>query len=409
MMTTVLSTLILAFWIVPQEQGDLPSAKTLLEKFVKASGGQYPKNLHTQGKVELAGMNMSGTIEERFSRDGRALSRYDLTGVGVMAEGSDGNLVWSKNPFEGIRIITGRERELLLRQYALQCGQSPTEVYSKVETVGKVELFGRPHYKLALVPKGEKPDAMYLDTETFLPSRVEMATTDPNTAVETVMTVDFKDWRKVENGDRLEPFECTIQLGPIRIEIAYSQYDYPDEHPEGSLEVPDDVLRQAKVESEPKKVGTMKGYEILEKELKEQATVTMRRKVKVEEISDALADIFGKVFGHAVSSGKIGGAPFCILHDMKEGRMDIEAGVPLNSPIEGLADIKASKLPAGKVLVTWHVGPYHELGKAHQALEAWMKQHDLESAAPPWEVYWTDPGQEPDPSKWRTEVVQPIR
>jgi hypothetical protein len=27
----------------------------------------------------------------------------------------------------------------------------------------------------------------------------------------------------------------------------------------------------------------------------------------------------------------------------------------------------------------------------------------------PWEIYWTDPGLERDPAKWRTEIVQPVK
>lgn len=33
----------------------------------------------------------------------------------------------------------------------------------------------------------------------------------------------------------------------------------------------------------------------------------------------------------------------------------------------------------------------------------------LEAAGAPWEVYVTDPGAEPDQSKWRTDIFFPLR
>ena len=26
-----------------------------------------------------------------------------------------------------------------------------------------------------------------------------------------------------------------------------------------------------------------------------------------------------------------------------------------------------------------------------------------------WEIYWTDPGLEPDPAKWRTQIFFPVK
>jgi AraC family transcriptional regulator len=37
-----------------------------------------------------------------------------------------------------------------------------------------------------------------------------------------------------------------------------------------------------------------------------------------------------------------------------------------------------------------------------------MKAQGLKGTGDPWEVYVTDPGDEPDPSKWQTELVYPI-
>ena len=66
-------------------------------------------------------------------------------------------------------------------------------------------------------------------------------------------------------------------------------------------------------------------------------------------------------------------------------------------------------LPGGWVAVTWHVGPYEGLPHAHHAIIDWLADTGHEAAGAPWEVYWTDPSEVPDPAAWRTEVFHPIR
>ena len=55
------------------------------------------------------------------------------------------------------------------------------------------------------------------------------------------------------------------------------------------------------------------------------------------------------------------------------------------------------------------MGAYDSLPQTWSALTAWMSAHGLEPAGAPWEVYVTDPGAEPDTSKWRTDIFFPVR
>jgi effector-binding domain-containing protein len=54
------------------------------------------------------------------------------------------------------------------------------------------------------------------------------------------------------------------------------------------------------------------------------------------------------------------------------------------------------------------VGPYDTLGETYAALMRWIGEQGRVVAGPMWEVYWTDPGTEPDPARWRTEVIIPV-
>jgi AraC family transcriptional regulator len=55
-----------------------------------------------------------------------------------------------------------------------------------------------------------------------------------------------------------------------------------------------------------------------------------------------------------------------------------------------------------------HIGPYDDLEKTYQALVARMAAEAVAPAEEMWEYYLSDPGAEPDPSRWKTLVVWPV-
>lgn len=87
---------------------------------------------------------------------------------------------------------------------------------------------------------------------------------------------------------------------------------------------------------------------------------------------------------------------------------DAEAGVVLDRAVEGEGEVRATGLPGGDVAYVMHVGPYEAMHAAYAALEQWMAANNRVAGAGPWEVYLSDPQQEPDPQKWRTEIYWPL-
>jgi effector-binding domain-containing protein len=84
--------------------------------------------------------------------------------------------------------------------------------------------------------------------------------------------------------------------------------------------------------------------------------------------------------------------------------MHVEAGVQVAAEFTPEAGIACSLTPSGKAAHYVHVGPYHELGKAHDALAQFCTARDFASGVH-WEVYgdWTE-----DPTKLRTDVYRTI-
>lgn len=151
-------------------------------------------------------------------------------------------------------------------------------------------------------------------------------------------------------------------------------------------------------------------YAVEVKELRPQAVATIRATTTQAEIGATLEQLLPEVWGYLERAGvQPGGPPFTRYHDYNPDRLEVEAGLPVPAPVAGEGRITAGELPGGRAAAVWHVGPYDRLSEAYEAVEAWTKDRGEEVAGPPWEVYWTDPGEVPNQADWKTEVLWPIR
>lgn len=149
-------------------------------------------------------------------------------------------------------------------------------------------------------------------------------------------------------------------------------------------------------------------YEIEQGTLKPRPTVVMREKVTVADMPAFFGRTYGLVAGaiHR-AGGQIAGAPFARYRMIADGEFEVEAGFPVVAPVKVDGQAEASSLPGGPVVATWHVGPYSAMEPAYEALDTWLEQQGATATSPPWEVYYSEPTD--DPSTWRTEIVQPCR
>lgn len=151
-------------------------------------------------------------------------------------------------------------------------------------------------------------------------------------------------------------------------------------------------------------------YDIEVKAVEARLVASIRVTTTPDAIGGVLGELLPEVWSSLAGRGVTPvGPPFARYYEYGADRVDLEAGLPLSEAVAAEGRIVAGELPAGRVAATWHVGPYDRLREAYLAIEAWLAAHGETAAGARWEIYWTDPGQEPDPARWRTEVLQPIR
>ncbi|MFD2079432.1 GyrI-like domain-containing protein [Actinopolymorpha cephalotaxi] len=133
----------------------------------------------------------------------------------------------------------------------------------------------------------------------------------------------------------------------------------------------------------------------------------------MNEIADRMPGVFGWLAERGIAPA---GAPFFRYHviDM-ERELEVEVGVPVASPVDDDGPIRAGVLPAGKYVTLTHVGHPDRLIEVTAKLLEWAADRDLafdvekSERGDRWgsrlEIWHTNPAEEPDPSKWETELA----
>jgi AraC family transcriptional regulator len=145
------------------------------------------------------------------------------------------------------------------------------------------------------------------------------------------------------------------------------------------------------------------------KDLPAQHVLTIRERTTTRGMGAAMRGLYPVIATYLEKRGvQPAGPSFAVFHAYGEEEVDFEAGYPVAEAVEGEGRIGASELPAGRAAVATHVGPYEPIGLVHEALDAFVHERAGDHPGPPREVYWSGPADEPDSSKWRTDVVYPL-
>jgi effector-binding domain-containing protein len=175
-----------------------------------------------------------------------------------------------------------------------------------------------------------------------------------------------------------------------------------------------------------KVVSSKKGQMFSEPKIEqrsEQPYFGIRTQVPMKEMKKAIPKCLEEVFAWLGMQGIApAGAPFIRYHVINMAdKMDIEIGVPVANilPETGLQNdppmnIKAGTLPAGQYAALIYTGVKNGI-KANAALLEWGAKQGLmwdrwdvengDAFRSRYETFITDPKDEPDSAKWKTEVA----
>ena len=121
------------------------------------------------------------------------------------------------------------------------------------------------------------------------------------------------------------------------------------------------------------------------------------------ELGPTIGQLY-KEIGEANPEMAMVGAPRIYYTVWAPESCTIQAAIPVpEDAVAGSGTVKVA-YPAGTAYMSTHIGPYEGLVDAWSSLMSELSDKGLYATGLCWDDYQTDPGVEPDSSKWRTDI-----
>jgi effector-binding domain-containing protein len=171
-------------------------------------------------------------------------------------------------------------------------------------------------------------------------------------------------------------------------------------------------LNKLKNKIETEKQSATPKQTIVEADMPFSYLVGIRGTVKMSEVQQFYTENLGKVY-QELSAKKISmaGQPCGVYFswDDKNQTSEMLAAIPVAKAVELGGDFETIALPKGKAVILSFYGNYDQLDRAHNIIDNYLLLKKLEVEMPVIEEYVTDPTTQPDPSRWLTKVIYPIK
>ena len=151
------------------------------------------------------------------------------------------------------------------------------------------------------------------------------------------------------------------------------------------------------------------GYVIKEETVSGRTYIMNRAEVLSENAHDYYSQSLPQLFGKIQELGlKMDGRSSILYYSFEsaDGKSDLAAAVPITEEVAVAdADVSIETMPTDKAIVVDYYGKYAGTDKAHDAIDAYMRDRGLLKKYPIIEEFVTDPTKESDSSKWHTRII----
>src|SRR3984885_8809760 len=233
----------------------LPSAQTIIDHFIAATGGKAAWDAHhsqvEHATIDFAKQGLKGSLTIYEAAPDKYLGVTELPGIGKIATGSNGDVAWENSALQGPRIKQGIERADALRDGAFNAPLYWQKLYLKAETAGSETVEGHDCYKLVLTPKEGKPITEFYDKKSGLMIKTVATAASPMGDVNAEVLYD--DYRK--DGDVLSAHRMTTRAAQQEFVIQIESVEVDPDLPKDRFDLPPEIQallnKAAPAESKP--------------------------------------------------------------------------------------------------------------------------------------------------------------
>ena len=157
-----------------------------------------------------------------------------------------------------------------------------------------------------------------------------------------------------------------------------------------------------------KAAAPMSSYQIETGKFQGNNYLAVRSDVKMMEIEAFYMKNLPAVMGAVQKSGgQVKGMPSGLFYtwDQEKGMTNMAAAIGVEGNVKAPSGMEVITVAPSKALTIRYLGGYHGIEGAHMAMDAHLKANNIQQVPPVIEEYITDPGSEPDSSKWLTLIT----
>jgi len=223
------------------EQAAPPSAESLLDAYVEATGGReaYQKvtNRVTHSKMSIPDQGIEIALTVYAARPNRTYTLIESDATGKIERGTDGEVVWENSALRGPLLIEGAERVDSLRDATFDRWSGWRDLYASIEYAGSEKIGDDVAHKVVVHPQVGHEQTFWFDDATHLLVRVDMDVENPMGTFP--VTSRLGDYRQV--GDLRVPHRVTVEiLGTERV-VTTEKVEQNVDLPEDRFDLPAEI------------------------------------------------------------------------------------------------------------------------------------------------------------------------
>ena len=226
--------------VTPAPQPPLPSARSIIDRHLKAVGGRDAVLAHSStraaGTFSVPSQGMTGAIEVFAAKPNKSMIKINIPGVGDILEGYDGKHGWTVNPMTGPMLLEGKQLEEKRFDADFHGELHDDSRYQSITTLERSEFDGRQCYKLRLVKKDGSEEFEFYDVATGLKAgRIATRETPMGSVTGTAVETDYKKFGKL-----LQPTTVKNTMMNMQQVITITSIEY-DTVPASAFELPAEI------------------------------------------------------------------------------------------------------------------------------------------------------------------------
>jgi hypothetical protein len=204
----------------------LPSAQSILDKYVEAIGGREALkkhgSVHVKGALNVPANGITGTVETFAARPNKQLVKMTLNGIGETMQGFDGTTAWSVDPMRGPNVATGEEAAQRALDADFDANLNASSRYTAMKTLEKTTFDGRECYKVSLTRKDGVEDIEFYEVGSGL--KAGSINTRTSAMGKLSATSTLRDYKKF--ADVLQPTKVTQSAMGAEFIITVESIEY---------------------------------------------------------------------------------------------------------------------------------------------------------------------------------------